>query len=175
MSDDPRVDPRIDPQPSADERTTLLEFLDWYRLTIEVKCAGIDDRQARHTVAPSDMSLLGIVRHLTEVERNWFRAKMAGEDAPYWFDYADDEDADWHPDDDETLAAALDRYRRECARSREITDAIGSLGTLSKVDVRGYDAPVSLRWVLVHMIEETARHAGHADLIRQSIDGATGD
>jgi uncharacterized damage-inducible protein DinB len=171
MSDDPRRDP----QPSADERTTLLEFLDWYRLTIEVKCDGMDEAQARRTVPPSDMSLLGLVRHLTEVERNWFRAKMAGQDAPYWFDYADDEDADWHPDDEETLAAALDRYRAECERSRAITASIPSLDTQSKVIVRGYDAPVSLRWVLVHMIEETARHAGHADLLRQSIDGATGD
>jgi hypothetical protein len=171
MSDDPRTDP----QPSADERTTLLEFLDWYRLTIEVKCDGMNEEQARRTVAPSDMSLLGLVRHLTEVERNWFRAKMAGEDAPYWFDYGTDDDADWHPGDDETLASALDRYRAECARSREITAGIASLDTRSKVDVRPYGEPVSVRWVLVHMIEETARHAGHADLIRQSIDGAAGD
>jgi uncharacterized damage-inducible protein DinB len=167
---------RTDPAPVNDERTLLCEFLDWYRATIEVKCDGLDDGQARQTIPPSGMSLIGIVRHLTEVERNWFRAKFAGEDAPFWFRYDDDDDADWHPGDDETLAAALARYRGECDRSRAITAAAPSLDDVSKVGVRWYDnRSVSLRWILVHMIEETARHAGHADLLRETIDGTTGD
>jgi hypothetical protein len=168
--------PRREPQPAADERTLLVEFLDYYRATIEQKCDGIDDAQARTTIEPSDMSLIGIVRHLAEVERNWFRAKFVGEDAPYHFIYDADEDKDWHPDDGEALADALALYRWECGRAREITSAAGSLDELSKVGVRWYDEQsVSLRWILVHMIEETARHAGHADLLRQRIDGLTGD
>jgi uncharacterized damage-inducible protein DinB len=168
--------PRQDPQPSADERTLLGEFLDFYRATIEQKCDGIDDAQARSIIEPSDMSLIGIVRHLTEVERNWFCVKFAGEEVPFHFDYDADEDKDWHPDDDETLAGALARYRSDYERARAITDAAPSLDDLSKVGVRWYDdQPVSLRWILVHMIEETARHAGHADLLRQRIDGVTGD
>jgi hypothetical protein len=168
--------PRSEPQPAADERTLLGEFLDYYRATIEQKCDGIDDVQARSTIEPSDMSLIGIVRHLAEVERNWFRAKFVGEDAPYHFIDDDDEDKDWHPGPNETLADALALYRWECERAREITAAAPSLDDGSKVGVRWYDnQPVSLRWILVHMIEETARHAGHADLLRQRIDGVTGD
>jgi uncharacterized damage-inducible protein DinB len=168
-------DPRIDPGPSSDERTTLIEFLDWYRLTLDVKCDGLTEAQARATIPPSDMSLLGIVRHLTEVERNWFRAKFVGEDAPYHYCSEADEDGDFHPGPDDTLADALAKYHAECERAREITHAATSLDQLSAVATRGYDAPVSLRWILVHMIEETARHAGHADLLRETIDGVTGD
>jgi uncharacterized damage-inducible protein DinB len=168
-------DPRIDPAPAADERTMLTEFLDWYRLTFEVKCDGLTDAQARATIPPSDLSLMGIVRHLTEVERNWFRAKFLGEDAPYYYCTEEDQDGDFHPGPDDTLADALAHYRVECERAREITSAAASLDQLSAIAVRGYDAPVSLRWILVHMIEESARHAGHADLLRQSLDGVTGD
>jgi uncharacterized protein DUF664 len=168
-------DPRIDPAPSSDERTMLTEFLDWYRLTFDVKCDGLTEDQARVTIPPSDLSLLGLVRHLTEVERNWFRAKFLGEEAPYYYCTEADEDGDFHPGPDDTLADALALYRTECERAREITAAAASLDQLSVVAIRGYDAPVSLRWVLIHMIEETARHAGHADLLRQAIDGVTGD
>jgi uncharacterized damage-inducible protein DinB len=168
--------PRSDPEPSTDERTMLVEFLDYYRATIEQKVDGVDDAQARTTVGPSELTLIGIVRHLTEVERNWFRAKFLGEDAPYYYCDADDEDRDWHPRPDETLADALALYRAECERAREITAAAASLDELSKVGVRWYgERPVSLRWILVHMIEETARHAGHADFLREAVDGVTGD
>jgi uncharacterized damage-inducible protein DinB len=154
----------------------LTEFLDWYRLTIEVKVDGLDDAQARVRIEPSDMTLLGIVRHLTEVERNWFRARFLGEEAPYYYCTDEDPDADFHPGPDDTLADAVARYREECERAREITNRAASLDELSAVGVRGYDGRhVSLRWILVHMIEETARHAGHCDLLRETIDGATGD
>jgi uncharacterized damage-inducible protein DinB len=168
--------PRTDPQPSTDERTMLVEFLDYYRATIEQKADGIDDAQARVRIEPSDMTLIGLVRHLTEVERNWFRAKFIGEDAPYYYCTEEDEDADFHPGPDDTLADALAVYRAECERARAITNAAASLDEFSVVGVRWYDhRPVSLRWILVHMIEETARHAGHADLLRETIDGVTGD
>jgi uncharacterized damage-inducible protein DinB len=168
--------PRTDPQPSTDERTTLVEFLDFYRATIEQKTDGIDDEQARATVGPSDLTLIGIVRHLTEVERNWFRAKFLGEDAPYYYCDDEDEDRDWHPAPTDTLADALATYRAECDRARAITNAEPSLDALSTATVRWYDnRPVSLRWILVHMIEETARHAGHADFLREAVDGVTGD
>jgi uncharacterized damage-inducible protein DinB len=169
--------PRHEPSPSADERTTLVEFLDYYRATIEQKVDGIDDAQSRATIEPSDLSLLGIVRHLAEVERGWFRARFLGEHAPYHYCTPEDIDGDWHPGPDATLAEALATYRAECARAREIA-AAASLDDLSKVAV-GYDdedkRPVSMRWILVHMIEETARHAGHADLLRERVDGVTGD
>jgi len=168
--------PRVEPEPATDERTMLCEFLDYYRATIEQKCDGIDDEQARRGIEPSDMSLLGIVRHLTEVERNWFRAKLLGEDAPYYYITDDDEDADFHPAAGDTLADALVLYRAECERARAITAQVPSLDQLSAATVRwNGDRAVSVRWILVHMIEETARHAGHCDLLRERIDGVTGD
>jgi hypothetical protein len=166
---------RIEPLPSADERTTLEQFLDYYRGTIETKIDGLDDEQARIEIPPSDMTLIGLVRHLAEVERNWFRRRFIGEDAPPMFYSDDDPDGDFHVGPTDRIADALAVYRAECARAREIAGAAPSLDALSVVSVPGYDAPVSLRWIYVHMIEETARHAGHADLLRETIDGVTGD
>jgi uncharacterized damage-inducible protein DinB len=167
--------PRFDPEPASDERTTLTEFLDFQRATIELKAHGLDDVQARTRISPSDISLIGIVRHLTDVERNWFRAVFRGEDAPPYFWSADGADTDWSPAAGDTLADALAGYRAECARSREITSA-AALDEVSQVGVRSYGGrPVNLRWILTHMIEETARHAGHADLLRECIDGMTGE
>jgi uncharacterized damage-inducible protein DinB len=169
------MQPRIDPEPSADERVTLTGFLDWYRATILQKIDGVTDDQARTRYVPSDTSLLGLVRHLTEVERSWFRRRLRGEDAPPLY-YSDaDRDGDFHPGLDWTVAEAVAAYERECDVSRVIVADTASLDELTVVPVSDYDAPVSLRWILVHMIEETARHAGHADILRELIDGATGD
>ncbi|MCU1429390.1 MAG: Mini-circle protein [Actinomycetia bacterium] len=166
---------RIEPQPSADERTTLVEFLDWYRATIETKLEGLDDEQARIPIPPSDMTLIGIVRHLAEVERSWFRARFRGEDvSPLYYSDADP-DGDFHAGPSDTAAGALAAYRAECDHARAITNA-QSLDDLSAVKLAHHgNQQVSLRWILVHMIEETARHAGHADLLRETIDGVTGD
>jgi len=171
----PTMDPRVDPEPSADERVTLNGFLDYYRATILSKIDGLTDDQARTRFVESDTSLIGIVRHLSEVERSWFRRRLRGEDAPPLY-YSDaDRDGDFHPGADWTVPEAVATYERECAVSRMIVNDTASLDELTVGRVTGYDAPVSLRWILVHMIEETARHAGHADILRELIDGATGD
>jgi uncharacterized damage-inducible protein DinB len=167
---------RSDPQPHADERTTLREFLEYYRATLLLKADGLNEQQARQRLGPSEMTLLGLVRHMVEVERAWFRRRLSGEDIGY--EYCDDEDRDrdFHPGPDDTLAEAVATFRAECDRSRTIEADIASLEQQTIAGIEGYDGePVSLRWVLVHMIEEYARHAGHADLIRESIDGAVGD
>ena len=169
------VDPRIAPEPSADERVTLTGFLDWYRLTIVTKVEGLTDEQARTRFVGSDTSLLGLVRHLSEVERSWFRRRLRGEDAPPLY-YSDaDPDGDFHPGTDWTVAEAVATYGRECAVSRGSVADTASLDELTVVDIGDYGVRVSLRWILVHMIEETARHAGHADILRELIDGSTGD
>ena len=154
---------------------TLTGFLDWYRLTMVMKISGLTDEQARTRFVGSDTNLLGLVRHLTEVERAWFRRRLRGENAPpLYYDDADP-DGDFHPGLDWTVAEAVAAYERECEVSRVIVADTASLDELTVVAVNDYGAPVSLRWILVHMIEETARHAGHADILRELIDGATGD
>jgi uncharacterized damage-inducible protein DinB len=156
------------------ERATLVDYLRTYRLTMEMKCADLDAAQlARRSVPPSTMSLLGLVRHMAEVERNWFRRVMAQSDAPplYWSD--DVPDGDW-------LGAAADpavvddawrAWREEVAfAERFVADSpdLGIKGTMRD------GTSVALREVLVHMIEEYARHCGHADLLRERIDGRVG-
>jgi uncharacterized damage-inducible protein DinB len=169
------MDPRVDPEPNAGERITLTEFLDWYRQTMAVKVDGLTDEQARAKLVGTDTNLLGLIRHLTEVERNWFRRRFRGEDvAPHYYSDADP-DGDFRVGPSDTIADALAAYDAECAISRTITADTASLDELTAVPIKGYDAPVSMRWILVHMIEETARHAGHADIIRELIDGETGD
>ena len=169
------MDERVNPEPSADERLTLTGFLEWYRLTIPAKLDGLNEEQARQRVVGSDTTLIGLVRHLAEVERNWFRRRFRGEDAPpIWYSDADP-DGDFHPAPADTLAQSLAIYQRECDISRSITADAASLDELTVAPIRDYGAPVSLRWILVHMIEETARHAGHIDIIREIVDGTTGE
>ena len=169
------MQPRIDPEPSADERVTLTGFLDWYRATMILKIDGVTDEQARTRYVPSDTSLIGLVRHLSEVERGWFQRRLRGDEAPPLYYSADDPDGDFHPGLDWTIALAVASYERECEVSRVITADTASLDELTVETVRGYGVPVSLRWILTHMIEETARHAGQADILRELIDGVTGD
>lgn len=169
---------RIEPGPRNDERATLTEFLDYYRVTLVRKVEGLTDDQARQAaVPPSDLNLLGLVRHMAEVERNWFRRRFAGADAPPLY-YGDahptgDEDGDLHPGPEDTVAAAMAAWREEVDFARRITAAAG-LDDLSAKSVHDRGS-VNLRWTLVHLIEEYARHCGHADLLRERIDGATGD
>jgi NAD(P)-dependent dehydrogenase (short-subunit alcohol dehydrogenase family) len=165
---------RIDPPLVADERTALSAWLDFHRATIEAKVAGITDAQARRTPLASDTSLVGIVRHLAAVERTWFQRVLLGRDTAPLFAADDDRDADFHPGPHDTLAAALATYRAECDESRRIVADAASLDVRSAVEPFG-DGAVDLRWILVHMIEETARHAGHADAVRELVDGSVGD
>jgi uncharacterized damage-inducible protein DinB len=164
---------RTEPSLKSDERTMLVAWLEYQRATLDYKCDGLTDDQLRmRSVPPSAMSLLGLVRHMAEVELNWFRFWLAGE--PPNPRYADDEE--WNVDGVDA-AEGFDYWRSECAHSREV------LATFDSLDAVGANQPndsnpnsgFSVRWVMVHMIEEYARHNGHADLLRELIDGATGD
>lgn len=171
---DPADDPRQGGPTLGDERTTLVEYLRCQRLTLELKCSGLDAEQlARRAVPPSTMSLLGLVRHMAEVERRWFRVRMTGlDDVPHYYSESDpDGDFDGAVPDPEVVAEAWRTWRAECAFTDKFIAEAPSLDIVGHVPWRG---PVSLREVLVHMIEEYARHNGHADLLRERIDGRVG-
>jgi len=174
--DDPREHgPRL-----GDERVTLAEALRCARLTLEMKCAGLDAQaMARRSVGPSTMSLLGLVRHLAEVERATFRVLLAGQDAPRLFCSDTDRDGDFDGAiaDPQVVAEAWDAWRAEADFATRFVAEAASL------DLTGDDplnlhgsggGAMSLREALVGMIEEYARHLGHADLLRERIDGRIG-
>lgn len=145
------------------------------RETLELKCSGLDPEQlADRSVEPSTLSLLGLVRHMADVERGWFRRFLAGEHAPPLFYSADDPDGDFNgaAADRELVGEAWDAWRAEVEYAERFAAEHGLDTIGARVDSdRG---PLSLRWVLVHMIEEYARHLGHADLLRERTDGAVG-
>jgi len=167
------ADPREGGTSLGDERTTLLEFLRCQRLTLQVKCEGLDVAQlACRAVEPSTMSLLGLVRHMAEVERAWFRRRFAGQDVPrrYQSEAEPDGDFDGAEPDQAVVKEAWAAWHEEIAFSEQLardTD-LGFIGRDSAGN------PISLRELLVHMIEEYARHNGHADLLRERIDGRIG-
>jgi hypothetical protein len=153
----------------------LRAWLDYHRATLEWKCEGLDQAglDAR-PVASSMLSLHGLVRHMAEVERHWFQRRLRGqEDVPYL--YCDD---DQHPDGDFELApegdwpADLAAWKAEIDQAREIEAAAASLDATGRLRD---GEPVDLRWIMVHMVEEYARHNGHADLLREMVDGTVGD
>lgn len=156
------------------ELATLVGRLEDQRLTLELKCAGLGPEElARRSVAPSDLSLLGLVRHLTEVELGWFRRVMSGQDAPWPYRTEADGDAAFSgaaPDAD-VVARAWEGWRAEVAFARRLTAGATDLSVVGLH--RG--EPIQLRDVLVHMIEEYARHNGHADFLRERIDGRVGE
>jgi uncharacterized damage-inducible protein DinB len=165
---------RIEPDLQADERTTLIEFLDYYRASLALKAHGLTDAQAATaSCPPSILTLTGLVRHMAEVERGWFQRTLTGGDVPpIWYsEERPDGDLDL-VDEHTSLAESVAQWRAEIAIADEIT-AASSLERLSVIDKWGRE--VTLRWILVHMIEEYARHCGHADLLRERIDGAVGD
>jgi uncharacterized damage-inducible protein DinB len=170
---DPESDPREGGTSLGDERATLIEFLRGQRLTLQLKCAGLDAAQlARRSVEPSTMSLLGLVRHLADVERKWFRQRFAGQDAPtrYQSEAEPDGDFDGAVADQAVVDDAWDAWRDEVAFAEQLTRET-DLGFVGR---DGAGNPISLRELLVHMIEEYARHNGHADLLRERIDGRIG-
>jgi uncharacterized damage-inducible protein DinB len=169
--DDPREAGAVQ---TTDERSTLLDYLRRYRLTLQIKCDDLDAGQlASRSVPPSTMSLLGLVRHMAEVERSWFRRVMAGQDAPRLYCTADDPDGDFDGAvaDPAVVADAWRRWREEVAFAEQFVDATPDLSTTGTH--RDGSEP-QLRDILVHMIEEYARHCGHADLLRERIDGRVG-
>ena len=156
----------------ADERETLTAYLDWHRQTLELKCSGVPpERLSERTVPPSGLSLHGIIRHLAGAERWWFQVQFAGEDVPLIY-YSDDDPSQDFEGLDGDAAEDLAVWRAECERSRQIVARARSLDETGTQ--RSSGKPVSLRRILVHMIAEYARHDGHADLLRERLDGATG-
>ncbi|MFE4635818.1 DinB family protein [Streptomyces sp. NPDC056773] len=156
----------------GDERATLTSVLQWQRDTLMMKCAGLSDEQLRRrAVAPSGLSLLGLVRHLAEVERGWFINLVGGGDVRGYF--GQNEAGEWREFhvDDADVAGSFKLWEDTCARSRAIVEAAESLDVTNSYEGQAY----SLHYVLAHMIEEYARHNGHADLLREAIDGSTGE
>jgi uncharacterized damage-inducible protein DinB len=166
---DPR---RTEPAFILDERAMLEGWLEFHRITLLMKCEGLDDaaRKAR-PVRTSKLSLHGLVRHMAEVERHWFRRALQSEpDAPWiWIDPSIDDDRELVPLDDAIWEADLSVWHAECDASR-------AAAAHRELDDTGthHDTPISLRWIYTHMIEEYARHNGHADLIRELLDGTVG-
>ncbi|MFF4879781.1 DinB family protein [Micromonospora sp. NPDC000668] len=163
---------RIGPPVTGGERETLRAFLDFHRATLALKCDGLSDEELRRqSMPPSSLSLLGLVRHLAEVERAWFRRVIDGEDVGLvWSATGDYQQA--YDASSATRAEAFDAWQREVEHARRIERAAPSL------DVTGHNArsgeDVSLRLVILHLIHEYARHNGHADFLREGIDGTVG-
>jgi uncharacterized damage-inducible protein DinB len=166
---DPQDDPRETEVIARGEKAVLVDYLRAYRLTLEMKCEGLDAEQmAQRSVPPSTMSLLGLVRHMAGVEHSWFRRRLDGQDLPRL--YQGDDDFDGAVADPAVVDEAWESWRREIAYAEAWLDAEDDLGRL--VDLG--DEQVEVRDILVHMVEEYARHCGHADLLRECIDGRTG-
>jgi uncharacterized damage-inducible protein DinB len=157
---------RTDPPYAVDEQTMISAFLDWQRATLLCKLHGLTDEQVRWPQEQSGPSLLAVVKHLAAVERDWFRDGFAGETITN-VQYSLDAERYWRLEPDETTASVLALYEDEVARSRAI--AAASLDDPARNPGRHQGA--SLRWIMLHLIAETARHNGHAELIRQAIDG----
>jgi uncharacterized damage-inducible protein DinB len=170
----PSGDPRDGGPTLVDEKATLQEYLRYHRLTLELKCADLDAEQlARRSVPPSTMSLLGLVRHMAEVERAWFRRRLDRQDVPRIYQTPDDPDGDFDgaAADPDVVADAWARWREEVAFAEQWVEAHDDLAGIT-CETR--DGQASYREVLVHMVEEYARHNGHADLLRECIDGRVG-
>jgi uncharacterized damage-inducible protein DinB len=174
------ADDRVDPPREADEATTLTAFLDFQRDTLRWKCSGLSAEQLATSLPPTTMTLGGLLKHLAVVEAGWLNLAFAGGVArPGWLDQVDDEDPSWSfttaaADAPEQLLAWFDESIE--VSDRVIATALASpegLGSLSQREEDG--ERWSLRWILCHLIEEYARHNGHADLLRESIDGVTGE
>ena len=169
----------LDPEqlPAGDEAALLLSFLEWYRVILIRKAEGISEAGSRVCLPPSELTLLGLVRHMAEVERSWFRRRFTAQDAPPLYYSDEDEDGDFHPTDTDTMTDALAALRAEIAYAQQVTAGVpmDTLATAIPPTQRIAGWQPSLRWILIHMIEEYARHCGHADLLRQAADGSVGD
>jgi uncharacterized damage-inducible protein DinB len=168
---------RRDPEPVTNEVAMLGQYLDYHRATLVGKVSGLDRDGWRATVGASELTLAGLVKHAALVEDHWFTGILAGrEDPEPWASAPWDDDRDWEfhtaPDDDPEYLIGL--YAEACERSRA---AVAEVGDPEGLAVRTFSdgRAVSLRWIMLHMLEETARHNGHADLLRESVDGVTGE
>lgn len=175
MPDRPFLDPSFDPEVApygGDESAVVSWLLDYQRHVMLRKVDGITEQQARTTTSATDLTLLGLIRHLALVEQFWIGEVFLGLSETSLWDDPDDRDREFHPLEHDTLADALVALRAEIDRARQIA-SITSFDALSVG--RRENQQVKLRWILVHLVEEYARHCGHADLLREAIDGTTGD
>jgi uncharacterized damage-inducible protein DinB len=170
---------RTDPPESGPEADQLTAFLDFQRATVLTKGEGLSAEQMRRAAVPSSaLTLGGLLNHLALVEDWWFRVQFLGEEhVPPWngVDWDDDPDWEFRTAADTDPDELRDRYREACERSRAVVRATGDLDRLSVAVSRRNGEPFDLRWILLHMLEETARHAGHADLLREAVDGTVGE
>lgn len=167
---------RSDPATTADEHTTLVQFLDYQRATLLLKAEGLDREQLNQPLPTASLTLAGLLKHLAFVEDSWIQKVLLGRPLPEpWAGAPFDSDEDWDfhsaPDDDPDTLREL--YLAACERTRAGIEGV-ALDAVSLGHSRSGEQ-FSLRWILVHLIEETARHCGHADLLREAIDGAVGE
>ncbi|WBB57624.1 DinB family protein [Verrucosispora sp. WMMD573] len=155
---------------TGDERVVLDAFLDFHRAVLLGKVRGISGAEAARRLVPSATTLAGLVKHLTLVERNWFRCLLAPGPGDVYLTSEEDATASFALAEGDTVERLAAAYEAECARSREVAARFD----LDHVVPHPQLGQVSLRWILVHLIEETARHAGHADILRELTDGSTG-
>ncbi|MGW6545660.1 DinB family protein [Streptomyces massasporeus] len=166
---------RREPANTADERTMLEGWLDYHRQTLAWKCEGLTDAQLRTAaVEPSELSLMGLVRHMAEVERGWFRSVLTAEDAGPIYFTEEDPDGEFHLSESDTWDEAYATWQSEIETARRNAARFG-LDDVTEGKHHRTGERFNLRWLYTHMIEEYARHNGHADLLRERIDGATGD
>jgi len=165
------IDERIDPPDAADERGTLNGFLDYLRASVVYKAQGLSDADAARQVLPSLLTVSGLLRHLADVERWWFRAQLDGQTGIPTRWSSDDPDAEFRVTEQDSLAEIIADYQAACAESRDVAARYG-VEDMCKAE---HSAGHNLRWVLVHMVEETGRHCGHLDIIRELLDGVTGE
>ena len=162
-------DNRVEPPTAAGERETLTAFLDYLRATVVLKSSGLPDALAAKQLLPSLTTVSGLVRHLADVERFWFLDRVDGQDAVPIRWSPEDPDGEFRVDETDSLTEIIADYESACRQSRDV---------LARYELdescRG-DAGHNVRWVLVHMIEETGRHCGHLDILRELLDGSTGD
>lgn len=162
-------DERVDPPANGPEKEMLEAFLDYHRDTLLMKCKGLSDEELRRPMVVSGTNLLGLIKHLGYVERWWFQEVFAAQD-PEFPSSDEDPDAEFRIEESDSTESIIDFYRGECAKSRVIVS-----GAMPEDIAKHSKSERSLRWILIHMIEETSRHNGHVDILREMIDGQTGE
>jgi len=164
---------RVDPSRRGGELELLSEFLDYHRATLQMKCADLDEEQLKRRAVPTTgLTLLGLVRHLTDVERAWFIRTLDGRPAPPQYFSAEDPDGEFDTLGSHPVEEVWRRYHAAVNEARTVVASFPAAEEPARS--AGADQP-NVRWVLLHMIEEYARHNGHADLLRQAIDGEAGE
>jgi Protein of unknown function (DUF664) len=158
---------------TGNEREMLVSFLDYFRSILLRKVHGLTTQQAQQRLEPSDLHLHGLIRHMAFVEQYWFTNLFAGVDETFYWDDPTDPDRDFHPLSGDELGPDLQLLLNEHERSRHVERHASALDQVAVKQREG--EPVDLRWIMIHMIEEYGRHCGHADFLREAIDGVTGD